>query len=49
MLLTMQAFHTYLFSTPDAYDALHALLARLTRISPAQMVALKSDLEWTPW
>ena len=46
MLLTMQAFHTRLFSE-HSLDAYLAAVARLTRASRAQIVAL--NVEWNTW
>lgn len=47
----MQAFHAWLFGTePEApRDPAAARLARLTEVTPAQMGALKADLDWETW
>jgi hypothetical protein len=49
MSLSMQAFHTRLFSAHAAPGPLQALLAQLTRLNREQIVALKSNLEWIQW
>ena len=46
MLLTMQAFHTRLFSE-HSLDAYLAAVARLTQASRAQIAAL--NVEWNAW
>ncbi len=48
MLLTMQAFHTRLFSA-RGLDTYLTALARLTRARLAHMAAFDSDLSWVAW
>ena len=49
MSLTMQAFHTRLFSAQAPLNTYLACLVELTQTSLAQIRVLKSDLEWFPW
>ena len=49
MSLSMQAFHTRLFSTHATQDSLQALLAQLTQLNREQITAMKSNLEWIQW
>ena len=47
----MQAFHAWLFaaSSDAPRDPDAARLSRLTEVTPAQMGALKADLDWETW
>ncbi len=45
---SMQSFHVWLFK-PVQESEPRAALKHLTRLSPTDMIALKSDLEWTTW
>ena len=49
MSLTMQAFRARLDAADAIRDTYAAILAQLTRLSRAQMNALRSELEWQPW
>lgn len=49
MFLSMQAFHTCLFSAYATHDPLQSLLAQLTQLNREQLTALKSNLEWIQW
>lgn len=48
-MLTMQVFHKRLFSVVESAEPFWAGLARLTKTEPAQLVSLKSSLEWSEW
>jgi hypothetical protein len=45
----MQVFYTRLFSPSSSKDRYWSLLARITKISRAQLAKLESDVVWSLW
>lgn len=45
----MQAFHTRLFQSAEVFNPHAEALAQVTQVSPAQMLALSSDMDWGTW
>jgi hypothetical protein len=47
--ITMQAFHARLFQPTEVFDPNAEALAQLTQMSPNQIGALSSSLDWGVW
>jgi hypothetical protein len=48
-MLAMQSFHTWLFKAAPQLEPSAEALGQVTQLNPTEMIALKSDLDWTPW
>lgn len=48
-MLNMKAFRKLLTASSEKRDTYMKRLVALTKVSPAQLVAMTSGLEWQPW
>jgi hypothetical protein len=48
-MLNMKAFRKLLAASSKKRDTYTRALIALTKVSPAQLVAMTSGLEWQPW
>lgn len=48
-MLNMQAFRKLLAESSEKQDLHMKALVALTKVSPAQLVAMTDGLDWQPW
>lgn len=48
-MLNMNTFRKLLAASPEAHDSRIKALIALTKVSPAQLVAMTTGLDWQAW